>query len=117
LNKGHKIERFLSAGELARLSDALAQAERQGANPGMVEAIRLLLLTGARRNEILGLRWEWVDVERGCLHLPDSKTGAKVVPLGAPACGAPTQGEPVLGFPRCPRETGIWWDSRASGGA
>ena len=42
-------------------------------------------MTGARKSEILTLRWEWVDFERGCLRLPDSKTGAKVVPLGAPA--------------------------------
>jgi integrase len=47
--------------------------------------LRLLVLTGARRNEIASLRWEHVDFERKALRLPDSKTGAKVVPLGAPA--------------------------------
>jgi integrase len=36
----------------------------------------------------LSLRWEWIGFERGCLVLPDSKTGAKVVPLGAPALRA-----------------------------
>jgi integrase len=36
-------------------------------------------------NEILTLRWEWVDLEHGCLRLPDSKTGSKLVPLGEPA--------------------------------
>jgi integrase len=85
LNKGRKIERFLSAGELARLGEALAAAEREGCNPAAIAAIRLLLLTGCRKNEILGLRWEWVDTGRGLLRLPDSKTGAKAVPLGAPA--------------------------------
>jgi len=45
----------------------------------------MLILTGARRNEIASLRWEHVDIERKALRLPDSKTGAKVVPLGAPA--------------------------------
>jgi integrase len=44
-------------------------------------AIRLLVLTGARRNEILTLRWEYVSEEHGCLMLPDSKTGRKVVHL------------------------------------
>ena len=44
----------------------------------------MLLLTGCRKSEILSLRWEWVDIERGYLRLPDSKTGAKIVPL-APA--------------------------------
>jgi integrase len=79
-----KRERFLSAEELARLADALEQAE--GNEPlSAVAAIRLLILTGCRLSEILSLRWEWVDSERGCLILPDSKTGAKTVPLGAPA--------------------------------
>jgi integrase len=47
--------------------------------------VRLLLLTGCRKSEILTLRWDWVDAERKCLRLPDSKTGAKVVPLAAAA--------------------------------
>jgi len=42
-------------------------------------------LSGCRKSEILSLRWEWVDIERGVLRLPDSKTGAKVVPLAAAA--------------------------------
>jgi integrase len=54
-------------------------------NPVAMAAIRLLVLTGARRSEVLGLRWEWVDFARGYLRLPDSKTGAKVIPLSAPA--------------------------------
>lgn len=79
-------ERYLSAAELARLGVALARAE-DGATelPAAILAIRLLLLTGCRKSEILGLRWEDVDFERACLHLPDSKTGPKTVPLGAPA--------------------------------
>jgi len=44
-----------------------------------------LLLTGCRRGEIVNLRWECVDFEHECLRLPDSKTGAKVVYLNAPA--------------------------------
>ena len=49
-----------------------------------IAAIRLLL-TGCRKQEILSLKWSFVDWERACLRLPDSKTGAKVIPLGAPA--------------------------------
>jgi integrase len=45
----------------------------------------LLLFTGCRLREILHLRWEHVDVERGCLFLPDSKSGRKTVILNAPA--------------------------------
>ena len=48
-------------------------------------AIRLLTLTGARLREILRLRWEHVDFERGLLFLPDSKTGKKAIVLNAPA--------------------------------
>jgi integrase len=47
--------------------------------------VRLLIGTGARRTEIASLRWDYVDFERGALPLPDSKTGAKVIPVGAPA--------------------------------
>jgi integrase len=79
-----KRERFISAEELARLADALERAE--GKEPtSAIAAIRLLILTGCRLSEILSLRWQWIDFERGCLILPDSKTGAKTVPLGAPA--------------------------------
>jgi integrase len=51
----------------------------------VIAAVRLLVLTGCRRNEILTLRWPYVDLQRGVIHLPDSKTGPKLVPLGAPA--------------------------------
>jgi integrase len=48
-------------------------------------AIRLLLFTGARLREILHLRWQHFDAERGLLLLPDSKTGKKAIVLNAPA--------------------------------
>lgn len=83
--KDAKRERYLSAGELARLGSALRQAENEGESRVAVAAIRLLALTGCRKSEILTLKWDYVDIERSCLRLPDSKTGAKVVPLGAPA--------------------------------
>ena len=83
--KDKKFERFLSPSELAQLGDALSAAQQDGENPFAVAAIRLLVLTGARKSEILTLKWEYVDAERGCLRLPDSKTGAKVIPLGAAA--------------------------------
>lgn len=82
---GVKKERFLSEVEIARLADTLAAMEVEGLNKNAATAIRLLLLTGCRRQEILSARWEYVDFERKCLRLPDSKTGAKVVPLAAAA--------------------------------
>ena len=85
---GEKKERFLSAAELAELGDALSTAQQDGESPFAVAAIQLLVLTGARKSEILTLKWEYVDTERACLRLPDSKTGAKVIPLGAAALEA-----------------------------
>jgi integrase len=101
LLKGGKRERFLSRAELARLADALAALEAEHRlSATATAAIRLLLLTGCRKSEILSLRWESVDIERGCLHLPDSKTGAKDVLLAAPAvkllAELPRRGDHVL---------------------
>lgn len=72
-----KNERFLSPVELARLGDALATAEREGRNKAAIDAIRLLVLTGCRKSEILTLQWPHVNFETGYLELPDSKTGQK----------------------------------------
>jgi integrase len=77
-----KRERMLSLAELDRLGDALAAYD---GSPYTVAAIRLLLLTGARLQEVLTLRWEWVNFEQGEARLPDSKTGAKTVHLPPPA--------------------------------
>lgn len=71
--------------ELAKLGDVLNEAENEGVNVIPLNVICMLLLTGARKGEILGLKWDWVDFETGYLNLPDSKTGAKRIPLGAPA--------------------------------
>lgn len=83
--KEAKRERYLSGEELARLGLALSQAEAEGESPYAVAAIRLLLLTGCRLNEILTLQWSMVDFEGACLHLQDSKTGRRNVQLSAPA--------------------------------
>lgn len=101
LLKGSKRERFLLEAELARLADALVAMEAEHRlSATATAAIRLLLLSGCRKSEILALRWEWVDIERGVLRLPDSKTGAKVVPLAAAAvkllAELPHRGDHVL---------------------
>lgn len=94
-------ERFLSDDEYRRLGAALRDAEREGfASPPAVAAIRLLMLTGCRSGEILSLRWEDVDMDRGELRLPDSKTGARIVHLGDPAIAV------LRGIQR--REDGPW---------
>lgn len=81
-----KRERFLSSDELVRLGAVLSSPEVAGSeSPHVVAAVRLLLLTGCRRGEILTLKWEYVDFDRDFLVLPDSKTGQRSIHLSAPA--------------------------------
>jgi integrase len=83
--KERKRERFLTADEITRIGEAFKEVERHGTDQFAIAAIRLLILTGCRKNEILKARWSWVDLDRGFLNLPDSKSGAKTVYLGPPA--------------------------------
>ena len=86
LFKAQRRERFLTQAEVTQIADALVAMETENTiNPNFAAAIQLLLLTGCRKSEILNLKWSWVDFERKCLRLPDSKTGAKVVLLPAAA--------------------------------
>jgi integrase len=80
-----KVDRFLSAAEIAQLAEALDTEVQRSGNPYPAVAIKLLLLTGCRRGEIVNLCWDHVDFDHECLRLPDSKTGAKIVYLNAPA--------------------------------
>lgn len=97
--RDRQSQRFLSADELARLTAAMAEAESTGVNGRGLAVIRLLTLTGARKGEIEGLRWDEVDFERSCLALKDSKTGARIVPIGAAALQALNDVERVKGSP------------------
>lgn len=98
-------ERFLSEGEIYALGKALKTYEKDNkylkeqphkkikdnkkeenqATPYITAAIRLLLLTGARCNEILTLKWDDVDFKRKLIRLQESKTGQKTIYLSAPA--------------------------------
>lgn len=79
--KEQKRERFLSPEELACLGMALS--EEQAFAPSAVAAFRLLIYTGARLSEIQTLKWAYIRGPK--IHLPDSKTGAKSIPLNQPA--------------------------------
>ncbi|RDL51822.1 Tyrosine recombinase XerH [Ensifer sp. M14] len=118
--KENRKERFLTNAELSAFGDALVEAETIGLlyeidenkpkakhaakpenrrtvyGPHLVAAFRLLLLTGARKSEILKLKWSEVDLQRGVLLLPDSKTGRKTVVLSTPAL-AILEGLPRVG--------------------
>lgn len=81
-----KRERFLSGDELARLGAALAAAEKGGkVTPFGLAAVRLLVFSGARASEVLGLTWDVVNLEAGTVRLARSKTGAKTLYLNPPA--------------------------------
>lgn len=81
-HKAKKRERFLSEIEVALIGEAIACMEEEAAiSSEFAAAIRLLMLTGCRKNEILNLQWSWIDMQRGFIEFPDSKTGAKVTPL------------------------------------
>jgi integrase len=79
-------ERHLAEAELGRLGAVLRQAELERTeSPSVIAMVRLLLMTGARRGEVLGLRWERIDWQRGQVRLADSKTGPKTLYLSEAA--------------------------------
>ncbi|HYU13891.1 MAG TPA: site-specific integrase [Stellaceae bacterium] len=83
-NHEERRYRYLTGDELRRLTEALAACPSQQA----ANAVRLLLLTGARRGEVLGATWDQFDLEAGIWIKPSSHTKQKRehrVPLSAPA--------------------------------
>ena len=74
-------ERFLSAAEVGRLGAVLERHEAD--HPQVVAIIRLLLLTGCRKGEIITLKWRFY--REGKLFVPDSKVGPRTVWLSSPA--------------------------------
>jgi integrase len=83
-NHEERRYRYLSGEELRRLTEALAAHPSQSA----ANAVRLLLLTGARRGEVLSATWDQFDLEVGVWTKPSSHTKQKRehrVPLSAPA--------------------------------
>ncbi len=82
LNRRPRLTRFLSREEIGRLHKALDENDRKCGGP-QADIIRLLLLTGCRKSEIVQLRWSEIDDDM--LVLADSKTGPRKVPLNRPA--------------------------------
>ena len=81
-NRRPVLTRFLSREEVDRLHHALDRQTGRDQRQ-QVDIVRLLLLTGCRRGEIVHLRWSEVDDAR--LILQESKTGRRTVPLNTQA--------------------------------
>ena len=78
----HPRERFLTDEEYCLLGRAVDELEaKRTVSLHAAAAIRLLVLTGCRRNEVLELRWDDIDRTAGELRLRDGKSGARMVPL------------------------------------
>lgn len=78
----NKRTRYLTSDETAQLLTAAAASK----NKQLKHIIGLLLLTGARKAELLKAKWRDVDVVRKVWYIPDTKTSVpRHVPLSQPA--------------------------------
>ncbi len=88
-NEEKPRERYLSPAETAELWKALTAmqgtASRPGTHADAAAALKVILLTGCRKREVLNLSWAEVDKDGACLRLADSKTGRRVVQLSPTA--------------------------------
>jgi integrase len=86
-HRENQRRRYMTADELARLRDALANWESPGLRWRFAQLVRLLLLTGARLREIMEGQWDWVDWERRVIEVPaeKGKTGASSIRLSSRA--------------------------------
>lgn len=91
----HKRRRVPSAEETGRMLEALEGMRQE--QPWFVGMVELLIFTGCRLREVMNARWEWI--KDGALHLPDSKTGAKTIPLNQPAREALARIPRIVGNP------------------
>jgi integrase len=107
---------FLSMEDYRRLGAALAAAEVSGENRLAIQAVRLLAMTGCRKNEVISLTWSEVDLDARQLRLADTKEGYSVRPLGQAAMdllesiprhaksdvvvASGVEGTPYVGLPR-----------------
>ncbi len=73
--KSKEVQNFYTADELVRLDAAIVELMTEQPERRMgFAALRLLLLTGARKGEILSLRWAAVDLDHGLIALEKDKT-------------------------------------------
>jgi integrase len=82
-----RLKRRLSAGEVRHLGKIMSQMEREGEHPTGLVAIRVMLLTGFRRMEVLAMRKDWVEPDENCVGFPDTKSGPQMRAAGDAAIG------------------------------
>jgi site-specific recombinase XerD len=81
--RGEANDRVLTTDELRALGKTLEEKQTKLAMP--VAAVRLIALTGLRREEACALRWDEIDFTGSCLRLSATKTGRSTRPIGKPA--------------------------------
>ena len=82
LNVDNTVQRFLSKNDTARLLEALEKPKHASMRP----IVLLLILTGARRGEVLNAQWQEFDLDRRLWRIPETKSGRpRNVPLSATA--------------------------------
>lgn len=92
---GEKRQRRLSDDELQNLGRVMCEAAADGEHPIGLAAIRLMLLTGFRRMEVLGLERLWLSQREHCVRFPDTKSGSQIRVLGQAAVAT------IVSLPGC----------------
>jgi integrase len=82
---GRKRDRRLSADEVRTLGSVIRICTAEGEHPTGLGAIRLMLLTGFRRQEVLALQRSFVSEREHCVRFPDTKSGPQVRAIGQAA--------------------------------
>jgi integrase len=82
---GKPRTRRLSSVELQALREAIGAADRNELSPTGIAAVKVLLLTGYRISEVIGMERSWLHVEQGVVHFPDTKTDGQVRPISQAA--------------------------------
>lgn len=77
-------QRRLTEAEYRTLGQMLSEIRCDHTYATSADIIRLLALTGCRRSEIIGLRWDEIDFDGSCLRLAESKEGYSIRPVGLP---------------------------------